>query len=189
MRKLTYYIAATLDGFIAGPDGQFDFFPIDPDLAAAMNAEQPETVPTRFRSLAGLADAENRRFDTVLMGRGTYEPEYKKGITSPYAHLRQYVFAHTDTAWDPQVEVVDGDPVAFVRRLKQQPGKDIWLCGGGRLAGQLSIEIDELTIKRYPLVIGAGIPLFAGPFTPTGFALAETRTFASGATVTTYTRT
>ncbi|WP_272424439.1 dihydrofolate reductase family protein [Polyangium jinanense] len=189
MRKLIYYIATTLDGFIAGPDGQSDFFPIDPDLMAAMNAEQPETVPTRLRAAAGLTDAENLRFDTTLMGRGTYELALKEGITSPYAHLQQYVFSRTLTTTDPHVEIVSGDPVAFIRQLKQQPGMDIWLCGGGQLAGHLRREIDELMIKRYPVVIGAGIPVFAGQFDPVGFTLIGTRTFPSGATVTTYMRT
>ncbi|MBF9128955.1 dihydrofolate reductase family protein [Plantactinospora sp. S1510] len=189
MRKLTYYVATTLDGFIAGPDGEFDFFPLEPDVLAAMNAEVPETVPTHIRPAAGLTDAPNLRFDTVLMGRGTYEPALKEGITSPYAHLRQYVFSRTLNSADPAVEIVSADPVPFVRQLKQQAGLDIWLSGGGNLAGQLRTEIDDMVIKRYPLVIGAGIPLFDGPFGPTGFTVTGTRAFESGTSVTTYIRT
>ncbi|GAA2631532.1 dihydrofolate reductase family protein [Dactylosporangium fulvum] len=187
MRKLVYYVAATVDGFIAGPRGEFDFFPMHSDLLAAMNAEQPETVPTAFRAQAGLADAPNLRFDTVLMGRGTYEPALKEGITSPYAHLRQYVFSRTLAATDPEVEIVTDDPVGFVQRLKQQPGKDIWLCGGGSLAGQLLPEIDELMVKRYPVMVGSGIPMFDAPFRPAPLSVAGTRTFGSGASVVTYT--
>jgi hypothetical protein len=74
------------------------------------------------------------------------------------------------------------------QRLKEEDGLGIWLCGGGRLAGALLPEIDELVIKQYPVVAGAGIPIFAGAHTPTPFALAGTRTFDSGAVVMTYTR-
>jgi dihydrofolate reductase len=188
MRTLTYYVATTIDGFIAGPDGQFDFFTIDPELMAVMNAEQPETVPTAIRAVTGLETAPNKRFDTVLMGRGTYEPALKEGITSPYAHLRQYVFSQTLTAMDPEVEIVASDPAEFVQRLKREPGQGIWLCGGGRLAGSLLPVIDELMIKRYPLVAGSGIPMVDRPFDPVGFTVTDTRTFDSGATVTTYVR-
>ncbi|MEN3613465.1 dihydrofolate reductase family protein [Plantactinospora sp. ZYX-F-223] len=189
MRKLVYYVASTVDGYLAGPGGEYDFFPIDPDLTAVMNEKQPETVPTGLRAVFGLTDAPNRRFDTVLMGRHSYEPALREGITSPYAHLRQYVFSRTLTGSDPTVEIVDSDPVALVRELKQTAGLDIWLCGGGRLAGTLLPEIDELIVKRYPLVIGAGIPLFGGAFQPVPFTVTDTRTFASGAALVTYSRT
>lgn len=117
------------------------------------------------------------------MGRATYEPGLKLGWTSPYAHLRQYVVSRTLVSPDPAVTVV-GDPVALVRELKEQEGMDIWLCGGGKLAAALRDEIDELIIKRNPLVIGSGIPLFDGPFTPTGFAPVSTRSFDSGLAIT-----
>jgi len=102
-------------------------------------------------------------------------------VTSPYAHLRQVVFSRSITeSPDPAVEIVAGDPVATVRELKSAPGLGIWLCGGGRLAHQLLPELDELTIKLYPIVIGSGIPLFAGEFGPHHFTLAESRTYANG---------
>ncbi|MFY1687134.1 dihydrofolate reductase family protein [Plantactinospora sp. WMMB782] len=189
MRKLVYYVASTVDGYLAGPGGEYDFFRVDPDLAAAVNAEQPETLPTHARASVRLTDAPNRRFDTVLMGRRSYEPALREGITSPYAHLRQYVFSRTLSGTDPEVEIVDSDPVATVRELKRSAGLDIWLCGGGRLAGTLLPEIDELMIKRYPVVIGAGIPLFAGAFQPVPFTVTDTRTFDSGAALVTYSRT
>ena len=120
------------------------------------------------------------------MGRGTYEPALSEGITSPYAHLRQYVFSRTLTIEDPQVEIISSDPLAFVRELKQQEGLDIWLCGGAKLAGLLLPEIDELMIKRYPVLAGTGIPLFERPFEPLPLTIVDTRTFPTGATVTTY---
>ncbi|WP_078488914.1 dihydrofolate reductase family protein [Streptomyces sp. Mg1] len=186
MRKLTYYVGTTLDGFIAGPDGQFDFFPFEGDLAAALLAEYPETIPAHGRGPLGLDGVANKRFDTVLMGRVTYEPGLAAGVTSPYPHLKQYVFSRTLAQLDPAVEVVPTDPVAFVRDLKKQDGEGIWLCGGANLAGQLLEEIDELIIKRYPVVIGSGIPLFDAPFRPSGFKLTDSRVFNTGAAITTY---
>ncbi|MER7824832.1 dihydrofolate reductase family protein [Streptomyces sp. NPDC096097] len=186
MRKLTYYVGTTLDGFIAGPDGQFDFFPFEGDLAAALLAEYPETIPAQARGPLGLDGVANQRFDTVLMGRATYETGLATGVTSPYPHLKQYVFSRTLTQLDPAVEVLATDPVAFVRDLKKQDGAGIWLCGGANLAGQLLEEIDELIIKRHPVVIGSGIPLFDAPFRPDGFKLTDSRVFNSGAAITTY---
>ncbi|GAA0698666.1 dihydrofolate reductase family protein [Kitasatospora atroaurantiaca] len=188
MRKLTYYIAATLDGYIAGPDGQFDFFPFEGEDAAAILADFPETMPTPARGPLGVADRAAERFDTVIMGRGTYEPGLRVGLTSPYAHLKQYVVSRTLTSPDPEVTVAADDPAALVRQLKKQDGMGIWLAGGGKLAAALSEEIDELIIKRHPMVIGSGIPLFDGPFTPATFAPTVTRSFDSGLTITTYTR-
>ncbi|GLW97698.1 dihydrofolate reductase family protein [Microtetraspora sp. NBRC 16547] len=189
MRKLTYYVATTIDGFIADPDGGFGFFPEAEDMARFLNSAQPETVPTAFRGPAGLEGVANKRFDTVLMGRGTYQPALDAGITSPYGHLRQYVVSTTIAEiTDPEVELVTGDPVELVRRLKQEDGLGIWLCGGGKLAGTLLPEIDELIIKRYPVVIGAGIPVFSAPFQPQLFDLVDTRTFSNGAVVLTYTK-
>lgn len=187
MRKLTYYVAATLDGYIAGPDGEYDFLPFAGEEAAAIMADFPETLPTPAHEALGIAGRAAERFDTVIMGRASYEPGLKTGWTSPYAHLKQYVVSRTLVSPDPAVTVV-ADPVALVRELKQQDGKGIWLCGGGKLAGALRDEIDELIIKRNPVVIGSGIPLFDGPFTPTNFAPVSTRSFDSGLAITHFSR-
>lgn len=111
------------------------------------------------------------------------------GITSPYAHLRQYVVSSTlkpDT--DPAVTVVPSDPLSLVRELKGEAGLDIWLCGGGRLAGTLLPEMDELLIKTYPVVAGTGIPVVDGAFDPTVFDVAERTAFPNGVTLTRLTR-
>ncbi|SIN13098.1 dihydrofolate reductase family protein [Micromonospora cremea] len=186
MRKLTYYIATSLDGFIAGPAGESDFFAFEGDLAAAILADYPETLPTHAREPLGITLAANTTFDTVLMGRATYEPALAIGVTSPYAHLRQYVFSRTLDQRDPSVEIVADEPAEFVRALKRQDGMGIWLCGGAMLAGQLVDEIDELVVKRYPVVLGSGIPLFRTPFAVSGFTLHDTRVFNTGATISTY---
>ncbi|MGW7271788.1 dihydrofolate reductase family protein [Streptomyces sp. NPDC054864] len=85
------------------------------------------------------------------MGLGTYRPALDNGITSPYAHLRQYVASSTlEPDTDPAVTVVPSDPLALVCELKGEVGAvlDVWLCGGGRLAGTLMPEIDELSVQR-----------------------------------------
>ncbi|RRR97601.1 dihydrofolate reductase family protein [Glycomyces terrestris] len=187
MRELTYYVGATLDGYIAGPNGEYDRLPIEPDLVEFINEVRPETVPTAAREAVGLAGAPNRLYDTVIMGRGTYLPGLETGYPSPYAHLEQYVFSATlDPALAPDVTFVAGDAVATVRELKRREGKGIWLCGGGKLAASLVDEIDEIVLKRYPLVLGGGLPLFDGPYAPLRFDLVENRTFDSGMTVQTY---
>ncbi|MBV6697942.1 dihydrofolate reductase family protein [Kitasatospora aureofaciens] len=189
MRKLTYFIGATIDGYIAGTDGDFDFFApyLTEDYVPVLMSEYSDALPTPARAAFGVADAPNKRFDTVLMGRGTYDPGLAVGLTSPYAHLRQIVFSRSlGTSPDPAVEVTAEDPLTVVRRLKQEDGLDIWLCGGADLAGQLLPEIDELIVKQYPVVAGSGIPLFRAEFTPRAFALTDSRIFERGNVVLTY---
>ncbi|MEV0049007.1 dihydrofolate reductase family protein [Saccharopolyspora shandongensis] len=122
------------------------------------------------------------------MGRGTYEPGVREGVTSPYSHLGQYVVSGGLTSPDPAVNVISGDPVEAVRALKREPGGGIWLAGGGRLAASLLPEIDELVLKIYPFVLGKGIGVFDGDIAPTHLALADTRVLGSGAAIHTYAR-
>ncbi|MGA4786884.1 dihydrofolate reductase family protein [Nocardia sp. AB354] len=190
MRKLLYFVGVSLDGYIAGPGGEYDFYPVAEDMAEFVNGRYPESVPAHIRPQFGMAvDEPNKEWDTILMGRGTYEPALSAGIASPYPHLKQYVVSATlDRVDDPEVELVPSDPVALVRRLKQQDGKDIWLCGGGQLAGALVDEIDELIIKSYPVVAGAGISAFTGNFRPTAFTPVQRREFGNGAQITWFER-
>lgn len=187
MRNLTYYVASTLDGFIAGPDGSWEFFPIEGEHMADLSARYPEAIPTHVRKVVGV-DPANLQFDTVVMGRATYQPALDIGVTSPYAHLRQYVFSRALDVQDPAVEVVSGDPISLVRKLKNEEGRGIWLCGGGNLAYQLLPEIDELVLKLYPMVIGDGVPLFAGPFQVNNFSLTESHTYGNGVMLLSYAR-
>jgi dihydrofolate reductase len=188
VRKLTYYIGTTLDGFAAGPGGEIDFYPVSEDHIAHMVEAFPEVLPTHVRTQLGV-DAPNQRFDTIIQGRATYEPAVALGITSPYAQLRQYVASTTlDESPDPDVTVV-ADALATVRALKQEDGLDIYLAGGGRLAGSVRDEIDELIVKVYPVLAGTGVPMFTADFGPRRFDLTEQHSFSSGTTELSYVRT
>lgn len=188
MRLLTYYIAASADGYIAGPDGQFDFFAFDGDLASWIIKEYPETLPVHAREALGINDQPNRQFDTVLMGRRTYQPALDAGIKSPYPHLRQIVFSTSLRDQGSGVEVVAGNAAQLVRELKEEDGGGIWLAGGGCLAAELRTEIDELVIKRNPVVLGAGLPLIDGSFDPQTFDGVSSRSFDTGVVVEVYHR-
>jgi dihydrofolate reductase len=186
MRRLVYHVSVTQDGFIAGPGGEFDFFVMNDDLAGTLNARFPEAVPTDLRGAVGIIE-DNKVFDAVLMGRKTYEVGLPHGIVSPYRQLDQYVFSTTlDELPGPDVELVAGDPVAKVRELKVKDGMDIWLCGGGTLAGALYGEIDALILKRHPILLGAGLPLVVGDFSPRVFDLTEQFAVDGGVTISTY---
>ena len=87
---------------------------------------------------------------------------------------------------DPAVELVAGNERAVVRELKHGDGKDIWLCGGGVLASALFPEIDELILKVNPLLLGAGIPLFAGAVPPTALQRVSQTPYESGVTIVNY---
>jgi dihydrofolate reductase len=180
MRKLTYYVACTVDGFIARADGSFDFFLAEGEHLADLFASYPETVPGHLRGALGVRDG-NRYFDAVLMGRRTYEVGLRVGVTSPYPHLEQYLFSRTlERSPDAGVTLVSGDPVAFVKGLKEAPGKDIWLCGGGELAAALFPEIDELILKVNPVLLGSGIRLFAGAVEQAELQFADSKTYRNG---------
>lgn len=115
---LVYLVACTLDGYIAGVDGSVEFFPIEDPHIANLIAEFPEVFPGHLREPLNVT-ADNQRFDTVLMGRATYEIGQAVGITSPYPHLRQIlVSSSTSSLPDPAVEVVADDAVARIRALK-----------------------------------------------------------------------
>ncbi|AHH15125.1 ribD domain-containing protein [Nocardia nova SH22a] len=190
MRKLVYYVGVSLDGYIAGPAGEVEFYPRSDEMTEWMCGRHPDSIPTHIRPHVGMSvDLPAREWDTVLMGRGTYEPGALEGVTNPYAHLKQYVVSKTlDPARYPDVEIVADDPVALVRKLKQQEGKAIWLCGGGSLAGALIDEIDEMIIKSYPVLAGGGVSVVSGTFSPTAFRPVQRREFDNGAQVTWFER-
>jgi len=185
MRKLIYYVACSLDGFIAREDSSIDFALPDGEHLQDLARRFPEAFPGHLRGPLGIS-APNQRFDTVLMGRATYEVGLKMGITSPYPHLKQYLFSRTIAGSpDPAVELIQDDATATVRRLKQESGKDIWLCGGAKLAAAVFNEIDELILKFNPVVLGTGIPLVGGRH-EASMELVDSHTYANGCMVVRY---
>jgi dihydrofolate reductase len=185
LRELVYYVAVSLDGHIAAPDGGFDAFLVEGDHSSVMFGELGDAIPSHVLSALDLT-APGTRFDTVLMGWNTLLPGLEIGIDSPYSHLRQYVASRGAKAVAPGVTLIH-DPVATVRDLKEEDGLDIWLCGGGELAGTLIDEIDRLVLKRNPFAFGSGIPLFGrAPYAPRRFDLVSARPFESGVVVEEY---
>lgn len=187
MRALTYFVATSLDGFIAAPDGRFDAFAMQGDHIDALFQDYPETLPGAALAAAQITP-ENDTFDTVVMGWNTFAVGLSLGELDPYPHLRQYVCSRTHESNEVggDVIVTSEDPVQLVRRLKAEPSsRDIWLCGGGRLAA----EIDRLVLKVNPVMFGAGVRLFeADTYRPQAFRLKSNRTFSSGVVMSSYER-
>lgn len=182
MRILTYFVACSVDGFITHSDGSHDGFSQDSDYFAELFASFPETVPSHLRDLMGV-HAENKWFDTVLMGRKTYEVGLKEGVTSPYSHMKQYLFSRSmPQSPDENVKLVSDNAIEFVNALKRESGKGIWLCGGGNLATALFTNhlIDQLILKVNPFLMGAGIPLFSDAIPQTALELTDRKIFKNG---------
>jgi dihydrofolate reductase len=162
MRVLTYGGAVSLDGFLAGPDGSMDWLHYSNDVSKVIGEYWKDV-------------------DTVLMGRKTWavavaqakpaskkKPKKASGRTrrAKAPALRTYVFSRTLPPIDePGVELVTGDAAAFVRALKEKPGKDICLMGGGELAQTLlgAGLVDVVGLNIHPVLLGAGIPVFRDP--------------------------
>lgn len=187
MRELVYYVGVSIDGFIADPDGGYDAFPMEGDHVEVLTTTYADALPTAALTAIGL-DPPRTRFDATIMGWDTYAIAFDVGIESPYDHLDQYVASRTRTE-APAAVTLTADPATTVRELKRQPGLDIYLCGGGQLAGALVDEIDRLVLKRYPVFFGDGIPLIhGGHYRPDTFGLVASRTFDSGMTLQEYAR-
>ena len=136
MRKVVYSAAMSLDGYIAGPRGESDWIVIDPDLDF---------------------DAMLARFDTILLGRRTYAAT-RAGGGGGMPGVKSYVFSRTLQQADAPGVTVSADPLQTVSDLKAQPGKDIWLFGGGSLFRSLLplglVEVVEVAI--IPVLLGGG---------------------------------
>lgn len=173
MRKIVYYVAISLDGFIAGPNGDISGF-----------AHKGSGVDQYLKDLQG--------FDTVIMGRKTYEFGYQYGLQPgqpAYSHMDHYIFSNSLTFDQPHEKVHIGPPdITTVRQLKEGQGADIYLCGGGTLAGWLLEHkmIDLLKIKLNPLVLGQGTHLFGNSRNQHQLELKETKRFDEGLQIMTY---
>ena len=189
MRDLTYFVAVSMDGFIAGPAGEFDSFLVEGDHAVDIWSRYGGTAPTDLAAAAGLSVADGP-FDTVLMGWNTYAVGLP-ALPSPYRHLRQIVFTRDHEAPEGAtgVEFTDRDPVEVVRELKAEDGGGIWLCGGGALAASLADEIDRLALKLNPVLFGDGIRLFGDrPYHPEALEPLGVTAYESGVVLAEYVR-
>ncbi|MEL7977957.1 dihydrofolate reductase family protein [Isoptericola sp. F-RaC21] len=189
MRELTYYVAVSADGFIAGPAGEFDRFLFEGDHADGIWQRYQGTAPTELAETAGLPFRDGP-FDTVLMGWNTYAVGLPS-LPNPYRHLRQIVFTrgHEAPEGSADIEFTDRDPVDVVRELKAEDGAGIWLCGGGTLAAVLADEIDRLTLKLNPVLFGNGVRLFGDrPYSPEALRPLAITPYESGVVLAEYAR-
>lgn len=187
MRELVYYIAVSQDGFIARSDGSFSDFPWDDEFISALEEGVPETLPAPMRP--GATRDGNKRFDAVLMGRRTYEVGSTQGLTNPYPTLDQFVVSQSmEESPDAAVALIRRDVLEEVRRLKDSPGRAIWLCGGSELATPVFQAglVDRLILKVAPVVFGSGIPLFTSEVTGFELRLESRRLFESGYSIVEY---
>ena len=186
MRELTYYVAVSLDGFIAGPGHDVSDFLYEGDHIEMIFRDYRDTVPKVGLDALGMT-ATGERFDTSLMGWSTYAAGFTH-TRDPYPHTRQLVFSrsHGQHEAPSNITVTDADPVGVVRELKAEQGRGIWLCGGGDLAGQLIDEIDRLVLKVNPVVLGAGTPLFGGVTRTRPWNLDVSTPYRSGVVVNEY---
>src|SRR5687768_13799976 len=140
-RRLRYQVAVSLDGFIAGPNGDYDWIVMD----AAID----------FAALF-------KEFDTAVMGRKTYEVVTAGGGHGSMPGLDVVVFSRTlPAATHRGVRIFNDDPGEIVSALKAKPGRDIWLFGGGTLFRSLLDAglVDTVEVAVVPVLLGAGIPL------------------------------
>jgi dihydrofolate reductase len=188
MRKLVYMINMSVDGCIAGPAGEVGFFTFAGDHQQALATEFPETISAPMRAAMGVEGVANKRFDTVVMGAGSYRPAVEHGVSVPFPQLKTYVVSTTLTGADPAVSVV-AEAVELLRALKSQPGQDIWLSGGGKLASTVVELVDELVLIVHPAVAGDGVRVFDGGFAPTAFRCTSSEALANGVVISRYERT
>lgn len=173
MRKIVYYVAMSLDGYIAGEGGDIGQFILE-----------GKGVEKYMNDLT--------KYDTVLMGRNTYEFGYNYGLKAgepAYPNMIHHIFSNSLT-FDEKHESVFAEKmdVSRVREIKAKQGSDIYLCGGGEFAGWLLDHkmIDELKIKLNPIVLGSGIRLFGSSKTLAGFGLKSSEKFEDGLQILTY---
>ena len=155
MAKLVRYgVAVSLDGFIAGPNGEYDWIVMDPAID--------------FRAIY-------KQFDTLVMGRKTYEMMTRQGGTGAQPGLEVVVFSTTlPPATHKGVRITNEDPGTVVAELKKESGKDIWLFGGGSLFRSLldAGMVDSVEVSVIPVLLGSGVPLLP-PGASTKLVLAD----------------
>jgi dihydrofolate reductase len=167
MRQLIYSVATSLDGFIAGPKGEYDWIVQDPTID--------------FGEIFG-------QFDTAIMGRRCYEFILKEGRSPREFGMQIFVASTTlDAAQHPDVTVIGANLAKVVADLKRKSGKAIWLFGGGSIFRSLLDAglVDRVEVSIIPVLLGGGIPLV-----PAGrrwsLRFKDSRTFPSGIISLTY---
>jgi dihydrofolate reductase len=163
MRQVVYSVAMSLDGYIAGPQGESDWILMDPEIDLNM--------------IFG-------RFDAILMGRKTYETtRTAQGGSMP--GIESYVFSRTLRQADCRGVTVSDNPSQTVSELKKQSGKDIWLFGGGELfRSMLELElVDRISVAIIPVLLGGGLRLLPDSPRRAELRLVEHQTYAKTGTV------
>ena len=165
MRRVVYGCAMSLDGYIAGPNGEYDWIVMDPDIDFA---------------------GTNARFDTFLIGRKTFEAMMRMGgDCKETPGIRNIVFSRTLKPSDyPQVSI-SAEAERVVADLRAKPGKDIALFGGGELFRSLLAAglVDGVEVGLIPVLLGGGIPLLPSPATRANLRLRKQRVYEKTGTV------
>ena len=161
MRKIIYFVATSLDGYIASKDGSVDWLFTEGDYGT---------------------NAFMKTIDTILMGRKTYEQASEFGL-GYFAGKKIYVFTKSKKLKVADgVEITNEDAVAFTRKLISKKGKNIWLMGGRELASSLQNKnlIDEYNLFVHPIILGEGISLFKNLHKISELKLKSYKKFSSG---------
>jgi dihydrofolate reductase len=161
MRRIRYQVAMSLDGYIAGPGGEADWITMDPEIDFAALFEQ---------------------FDTFLLGRRTFEAMGRAGQGGSLG-AKTFVFSRTLRQEDyPGVTVVAEGAEEVVAALRAEPGKDIWLFGGGSLFGSLlgAGLVDTVEVAVMPILLGGGVALLPPPARQTKLKLTGHKVYKSG---------
>lgn len=173
MRKIIFGVANSLDNFIARKDHGVDWLYFSDDVGKLMEAFW-------------------KNIDTILMGRKTYEASLRLGGSGGgewVPGVKSYIFSRTLKQADHKaVEIVSEDAAPFVRKLKDQPGKDICCMGGGELAKSLFEAglIDEIGLNVHPVLLGSGVPLFLEMNRQVDLELLESRALQGGCVLLSY---
>jgi dihydrofolate reductase len=165
MRRVIFGCAMSLDGYIAGPNGEYDWIVMDPDI-----------------DFAGI----NARFDTFLIGRKTFEAMRRMGSDVKSAQGNQnIVFSRTLKPSEHPHITVSADAESVVAELRTKPGKEIALFGGGELFRSLLEAglVDGVEVSLIPVLLGGGIPLLPSPATRATLRLRKQRVYEKTGTV------